>query len=97
MYSVLSTFNTTTEVPLSKAPNPQLLPGVFTVYVCVCSLLCVCVCSLLSECVCSRCMCVCVHCCVCVFVHCCLSVCVHGACVCCSLLCDPHSELVLCV
>ncbi len=26
--SVLSTFNTTTEVrPLSKAPNPQLLPG----------------------------------------------------------------------
>ncbi len=49
----LSTLNTTTEVrPLSKAPNPQLLPGrnsnmaahcsrcVFTV--CVCSLLCVC-------------------------------------------------------
>ncbi len=27
MYSALSTFNTTTEVPLSKAPNPQLLPG----------------------------------------------------------------------
>ncbi len=27
MYSTLSTFNTTTEVPLSKAPNPQLLPG----------------------------------------------------------------------
>ncbi len=27
MYSVLSTFNTTTEVPLIKAPNPQLLPG----------------------------------------------------------------------
>ncbi len=27
MYSSLSTFNTTTEVPLSKAPNPQLLPG----------------------------------------------------------------------
>ncbi len=26
MYSALSTFNTTTEVPLSKAPNPQLLP-----------------------------------------------------------------------
>ncbi len=25
MYSTLSTFNTTTEVPLSKAPNPQLL------------------------------------------------------------------------
>ncbi len=27
MYSALSTFNTTTEVPLSKAPNPQMLPG----------------------------------------------------------------------
>ncbi len=27
MYSSLSTFNTTIEVPLSKAPNPQLLPG----------------------------------------------------------------------
>ncbi len=27
MNSTLSTFNTTTEVPLSKAPNPQLLPG----------------------------------------------------------------------
>ncbi len=27
MYSALSTFNTTTEVSLSKAPNPQLLPG----------------------------------------------------------------------
>ncbi len=25
MYSALSTLNTTTEVPLSKAPNPQLL------------------------------------------------------------------------
>ncbi len=27
MYSALSSFNTTTEVLLSKAPNPQLLPG----------------------------------------------------------------------
>ncbi len=27
MYSVLSILNNTTEVPLSKAPNPQLLPG----------------------------------------------------------------------
>ncbi len=26
MNSTLSTFNTMTEVPLSKAPNPQLLP-----------------------------------------------------------------------
>ncbi len=27
MYSAFSTLNTTTEVPLSKAPNPQLFPG----------------------------------------------------------------------
>ncbi len=27
MNSALSTFNTTTELPFSKAPNPQLLPG----------------------------------------------------------------------
>ncbi len=27
MYSVLSTLNTMTEVPLSKAPSPQLVPG----------------------------------------------------------------------
>ncbi len=27
MSSALSTLNTMTEVPLSKAPNPQLLPG----------------------------------------------------------------------
>ncbi len=27
MYSALSTINTMTEVPLSKVPNPQLLPG----------------------------------------------------------------------
>ncbi len=64
MYSAFSPFNNTTEVrPLSKAPDPQLLPGchsntaahcsehVFAA-VCVCSLLCVCVhgvcvCSLL--------------------------------------------------
>ncbi len=54
----LSTFNTTTEVrPLSKAPNPQMLPGRrsigcpllrvcvhgMCVCMCVCSLLCVCV------------------------------------------------------
>ncbi len=30
MNSTLSTFNTTTEVPLSKAPNPQLLPGLWS-------------------------------------------------------------------
>ncbi len=59
MYSTLSTFNTTTEMPLSKAPNPQLLPGRrsingcpllrvwFTVCVCVHG---VCVCSLLCVC-----------------------------------------------
>ncbi len=46
---VLSTFNTTTEVrPLSKAPNPHLLPG-------CCSIGC----PLLQVCVCSRCVCVC--------------------------------------
>ncbi len=48
-----STPNTTTEVPLRKAPNPQLLPGRCSINdwpllrvcvhgVCVCSLLCVC-------------------------------------------------------
>ncbi len=51
MYSALSTLNTTAEVPLSKAPNPQLLPercsinGCTLLRVCVhgvCSLLCVC-------------------------------------------------------
>ncbi len=31
MYSTLSTFNTTTEVSLSKAPNPQLLPGLCSI------------------------------------------------------------------
>ncbi len=47
--SVLSTFNTTTEVrPLSKTPNPQLLPGSHSIgcpllRVCVC--VCVCVCA----------------------------------------------------
>jgi len=52
MYSALSTFNTTTDVPLSKTPNPQLLPGRRSINgcpllrvcvhgVCVCSLLCV--------------------------------------------------------
>ncbi len=42
------------EVPLSKAPNPQLLPGRYSMNGCpllLCSPLCVCVCSL----------CVCVH------------------------------------
>ncbi len=55
MSSALSTLNTTTELPLSKAPNPQLLTGCRSIYgcpllwlcvhgvcVCVCSLLCVC-------------------------------------------------------
>ncbi len=67
MSSALSTLNTTTEVrPLSKAPNPQLLPGrhsingcpllrvcVHDVCVCVCVCVCVFVCSLLTA--------VCVH------------------------------------
>ncbi len=48
MYSALSTFNTTTEVPLNKAPNPQLLPGRRSkngcpvLRVCVCVHCCVC-------------------------------------------------------
>ncbi len=50
MYSAFSTLNTTTDVPLSKAPNPQLLPGCRSINGCpllrvcvhgVCSLLCV--------------------------------------------------------
>ncbi len=48
MYSALSTLNTTTEVPLSKAPNPQLLPGRRSIngypllQVCVFTAVCVC-------------------------------------------------------
>ncbi len=52
MYSTLSLhLNTTTEVPLSKAPNPQLLPGHRSIndfgcvfMVCVFTAVCVCVC-----------------------------------------------------
>ncbi len=57
MYSALSTLNTTIEVLLSKAPNPQLLPGSCSIngcpllWVCVHSVcVCVCVCSLLWVC-----------------------------------------------
>ncbi len=50
MYSALSTVNTTTEVSLSKAPNPQLLPG----------RRCINGCPLLRVCVHGVCMCV--HC-----------------------------------
>ncbi len=68
MSSALSIFNTTTEVSLSKAPNPQLLPGRCSINdcpllrvcvhgVCVFTAVCVCVCSLLCVCVC---VCVCV-------------------------------------
>ncbi len=53
MYSAFSTLNTTTEVPLSKAPNPQLLPGCRSIN--GCPLLRVCVHG----------VCVCVHCYVC--------------------------------
>ncbi len=53
MYSALSTLNTTTEVPLSKAPEPPTAPRAqkhkmaahcsgCVFMVCVCSLLCVC-------------------------------------------------------
>ncbi len=61
MYSALSTLNTTIEVLLSKAPNPQLLPRSCSINgcpllwvcvhsVCVCVFVCVCVCSLLWVC-----------------------------------------------
>ncbi len=50
MYSALSSFNTTTEVLLSKAPNPQLLPGRRSINGC----------PLLRVCVHSVCVCVCV-------------------------------------
>ncbi len=59
MNSTLSSFNTMTEVPLSKSPNPQLLLGRWSngcplLQVCVHSVcVCVCVCSLLTA--------VCVH------------------------------------
>ncbi len=57
MYSALSTCNTTTEVPLSKTPDPQLLPGRRSINgcpllrvcvhgVCVCVFTVVCVCTL---------------------------------------------------
>ncbi len=48
MYNVLSMFNTTTEVPLSKAPNPQLLPGHCSINGCPLLRVCVpcCVCAL---------------------------------------------------
>ncbi len=53
--SALSTFNTTTEVSLSRAPNPQLLPGRRSINGC----------PLLQVCVHCVLVCVCVHCCVC--------------------------------
>ncbi len=55
MYSAHSTFNTTTEVSLSKALNPQLLPGRRNINGCpqlqvcvhgVCVFTAVCVCTL---------------------------------------------------
>ncbi len=70
MYSALSTFNTTTEVPLARHRAPNCSPGsvcVFTavclcvhgVCVCVCSLLCVCTApGVFTVCVCSL-LCVC--------------------------------------
>ncbi len=54
MYSALSTFNTTTEVPLSKAPNPQLLPGCRSINGCPLLRVCVhgvCVCVFTAVCV----------------------------------------------
>ncbi len=54
MYRALSSFNTTTEVPLSKAPNTQLLPGRRSIN--DCPLLRVCVhgvCVFTAVCVCT--------------------------------------------
>ncbi len=57
MYGALSTLNSITEVrPVSKAPNPQLLPGRHSINSCPLLWVCVhgvCVCSLLTA--------VCVH------------------------------------
>ncbi len=44
MYSALSTFNTTTDVPLSKEPNPQLLHGSRSINALLRVCVCVCVC-----------------------------------------------------
>ncbi len=84
------TLNTTTEVPLSKAPNPRLLPGRCSIN--GCPLLRVCVHGVCVHCsgcvftapgVCSRCVCVCV----CVFTVCvCVCVCMFTAPAVCSLL-----------
>ncbi len=68
------------EVLLSKAPNPQLLPGRRSINGCPLLLVCVHGVCVFTVCVCSRC--VCVHG-VCVFTVCVCSrcVCVHGVCV----------------
>ncbi len=58
MYSALSSFNTTTEVPLSKAPNPQLLPGRRSINGCPLLRVCVHGVCVFTVCVCSRCVCV---------------------------------------
>ncbi len=52
MSSTLSTLNTTTEVPFSKSPNPQLLSGSRSINATHCSgcVFTVCVCSLLFVC-----------------------------------------------
>ncbi len=55
MYSALSTLNTMTEMPLSKAPNPQLLPGRRSINGCSLLLVCVhgvCMCVFTAVCVC---------------------------------------------
>ncbi len=72
MSSAFSSFNTTTEVPLSKNRTPNCCLGAATIWLPtapgVCSLLCVCVC-VFTVCVCV-CVCVCFHgVCVCVCVH----------------------------
>ncbi len=98
--TALTTPNTTTEVPLSKALNPQLLPGcpllrcVITVCVCVCVCVFSAVCVHCSG-VCSRCVCSLLRCvCVCVCVHC-SGVC--SRCVCSLLRCVITVCVCVCV
>ncbi len=53
MSSALSTLNTTTDVPLSKALNPQLFPGRRSINGCPLLRVCVCVCVYTALCVCT--------------------------------------------
>ncbi len=99
--TALSTFNTTSEVPLSKPPNPQLLPGRHSINGCpllwVCVHCCVCVCVFTAVCVCvftAVCVCVFTAVCVCMFTVC---VCVFTVCVCVFTVCVCVFTVCVCV